>query len=278
MQAIGKEIPDYQEIGITIWTTSPQLARTYRSPIIRNAFLAGDAAHSFPPTGGLGVNTGVADVQNLVWKIHAVESQWADPTLLDSVTAERLPVARENCRQSKVNERKIFRLIDGIIQHGLTAQEILSNPAMCKEIQRDVDENREHFHSLNLQLGYVYGRNMRRGPSDYQKEAVPGARLPHFWIEKNGRKLSTLDLIDGMGFILLCTPGFTNFSVLDAGRAVAVEIRQIGRDFHDPSGDFTRFLHESSVESLLIRPDQHIVGPAATSEAAILLLSRYLGC
>ena len=32
-------------------------------------FLAGDAAHEMPPTGGFGMNTGVQDVHNLAWKL-----------------------------------------------------------------------------------------------------------------------------------------------------------------------------------------------------------------
>ena len=35
-------------------------------------FLVGDAAHRHPPTGGLGLDTGVQDVFNLCWKLAAV--------------------------------------------------------------------------------------------------------------------------------------------------------------------------------------------------------------
>ena len=35
-------------------------------------FLAGDAAHRFPPAGGFGMNTGVQDAHNLAWKLAAV--------------------------------------------------------------------------------------------------------------------------------------------------------------------------------------------------------------
>ena len=38
-----------------------------------NAFLAGDAAHRFPPAGGFGMNTGIQDAHNLAWKLAAGE-------------------------------------------------------------------------------------------------------------------------------------------------------------------------------------------------------------
>jgi 2,4-dichlorophenol 6-monooxygenase len=278
VQAIGREVPDYEECGVTIWTTSPQLARTYRSPTISNAFLAGDAARSFPPTGGLGVNTGVADVQNMVWKIHAVECGWLKSSLLDSVTSERLPVARENCRQSKVNEDKVFRLVDSSIQENLKAQEILTTPSAYEKVKQGLAENCNHFHSLNLQLGYVYGQELRGVPRDHRKEVTPGARLPHFWIERHGHLLSTLDLVDGLGFVLSCASGFTEHIHLDLDGVVPIAVKQIRRDFNDPAGDLSRFLVAFSQRALLIRPDQHIVGSARAPEEVLTLLKLYLEC
>src|SRR5262249_36841923 len=55
-------------------------------------FLAGDAAHVHPPAGGQGLNTGVQDAFNLGWKLAAV-IRGASERLLDSYTAERLPIA-----------------------------------------------------------------------------------------------------------------------------------------------------------------------------------------
>src|SRR5207253_6731668 len=66
-------------------------------------FLAGDAAHQIPPTGGFGMNTGIQDVHNLAWKLAAVLQGWAGPELLDSYDAERLPIARANIAQSVKN-------------------------------------------------------------------------------------------------------------------------------------------------------------------------------
>jgi len=55
-------------------------------------FIAGDAAHSHPPYGGHGLNTGFEDAVNLGWKLAAVLHGWGGPGLLDSYTLERHPV------------------------------------------------------------------------------------------------------------------------------------------------------------------------------------------
>ena len=59
---------------------------------VGRVFLAGDAAHLHPPTGGQGLNTGIQDAYNLGWKLASVLR--GDPeSLLDTYEEERLPVA-----------------------------------------------------------------------------------------------------------------------------------------------------------------------------------------
>jgi 2-polyprenyl-6-methoxyphenol hydroxylase-like FAD-dependent oxidoreductase len=60
----------------------------------RRCFLLGDAAHIHSPVGAQGMNTGLQDAYNLAWKLALVVKGRADPVLLDSYEAERLPVAR----------------------------------------------------------------------------------------------------------------------------------------------------------------------------------------
>ncbi|WP_086666108.1 FAD-dependent oxidoreductase [Lentzea kentuckyensis] len=55
-------------------------------------FLAGDAAHVHTPAGAQGLNTGIQDAYNIGWKLGQVLAG-ADPRLLDSYEAERLPIA-----------------------------------------------------------------------------------------------------------------------------------------------------------------------------------------
>lgn len=64
-------------------------AEQYR---VGRAFLAGDAAHIHPPTGGQGLNLGVQDAFNLGWKLAATVNGWAPEGLLDTYHEERHPV------------------------------------------------------------------------------------------------------------------------------------------------------------------------------------------
>jgi hypothetical protein len=66
-----------------------RLADRYR---VGRVFLAGDAAHIHPPTGGQGLNTSVQDAYNLGWKLAAVLAG-APEALLDSYEEERRPIA-----------------------------------------------------------------------------------------------------------------------------------------------------------------------------------------
>lgn len=76
----------------SIFRISMRLAEHYR---VGNAFIAGDAAHVHPPTGGQGMNTGIQDAYNLGWKLALVLEGKADPALLDSYEVERQPVAEQ---------------------------------------------------------------------------------------------------------------------------------------------------------------------------------------
>jgi 2-polyprenyl-6-methoxyphenol hydroxylase-like FAD-dependent oxidoreductase len=58
-------------------------------------FIAGDAAHIHSPFGGQGMNTGLHDAWNLVWKLDLVVRGRAAQGLLQTYTEERLPVIKQ---------------------------------------------------------------------------------------------------------------------------------------------------------------------------------------
>lgn len=78
-----------QVFWASAYVMNARLAERYR---VGRIFLAGDAAHVHPPTGGQGLNTSVQDAYNLGWKLAAVIAGAAD-ALLDSYEQERRPIA-----------------------------------------------------------------------------------------------------------------------------------------------------------------------------------------
>ena len=104
-------VPDLEVnvLGIAPWTASAHVAEQYCHGRI---FLAGDAAHEMPPTGGFGLNTGVQDVHNLAWKLAAVLRGAAGASLLDTYHDERQPVGRAITEQSLKNSISMGRLGD----------------------------------------------------------------------------------------------------------------------------------------------------------------------
>lgn len=68
------------------WRWSFVVARSFRKGCV---FLAGDAAHAWPPFAGNGGNTAYQDTSNLCWKVHARLKGWAGEKILDSYAIER---------------------------------------------------------------------------------------------------------------------------------------------------------------------------------------------
>ncbi|KAH8201738.1 hypothetical protein TruAng_004090 [Truncatella angustata] len=189
--AIGADVP-FEILSYRPWVLSRKVATQYR---IGNVILAGDAAHSFPPTGGLGLNTGIADVHNLAYKIAAVHRGWADPGILESYNEERRPIAMVNAAQSVKNGKAIFSFLKTLGTAGIEdIQEARANllksivdPGKQEMINEEVQGQREHFDNLELHIGYVYGqKDTPSHASHYIPKFVPGARLPHAWISCGG--------------------------------------------------------------------------------------------
>ena len=86
--AIGAPAAEIAITQIIPWRTVADNAERYSQDRV---FLVGDAAHTMPPNGGYGGNTGVQDTHNLAWKLALVLNGLAGPELLDSYDAERRP-------------------------------------------------------------------------------------------------------------------------------------------------------------------------------------------
>lgn len=104
--AIGTEIP-FEVLATSIYNVHQRVAAHFRKG---RTFLLGDAAHLITPVGGLGLNTGLQDAQNLAWKIAWVMRQEAGDALLDTYEAERRPIARFIAMNLADRNRTIMRM------------------------------------------------------------------------------------------------------------------------------------------------------------------------
>ncbi|CAA0093129.1 2,4-dichlorophenol 6-monooxygenase [Halioglobus japonicus] len=265
-KAVGKPVGHITICNVSPWVMSSQVANEYRRGRI---FLVGDAAHRFPPTGGLGLNTGVGDVQNLCWKIAAIENGWAEPALLDSYEAERKAVAEVNSTQSLHNAVKMFDLFaylygDNTDQQKLHFEKICSEALTSPELKAAIEVQRPHFDSLGLQLGYSYADEAWRSEpgidiSDYRPSYSPGSHLPHFWLKGEGDSaVSILEQLPVNQFSLLVTAGQQGWRALLNSIDIPVLCLCEGADFvglHEAWGEQAAL---ADTGALLIRPDGHI--------------------
>ena len=110
--AVGEEFDvEFEHIGF--WDLRVAIADQYR---MGRVFIAGDAAHSHPPYGGYGINTGLEDAANLGWKLAAALQGWAGAHLLDSYGEERRPVfastAQDFIEKAIESDRKFLAKFD----------------------------------------------------------------------------------------------------------------------------------------------------------------------
>jgi 2,4-dichlorophenol 6-monooxygenase len=295
-RAIGREVP-LRILHRGSWTMSAQVARRMRDDRI---FLAGDAAHRFPPTGGLGLNTGVQDVHGLVWKLAAVEDGWAPEALLDSYETERLPIARHNATQSLRNATKMLEIAQalGVVEEPTSARmtATLADPDGRRRVEQAIAAQAEHFDMLGLQIGFAYANGalvpdgspppaLADSVREYAASSRPGARLPHAWVERDGHRVSTLYYVAPQGLTLWSQGAHDLWAKAAEGIAgVPVSHVRAGEDFVDAEGHWGEVCGLEPAGALLIRPDQHVAwrarqlpaDPGAGLRAALAALGLHV--
>jgi 2-polyprenyl-6-methoxyphenol hydroxylase-like FAD-dependent oxidoreductase len=235
--------------GIARWRATSDVARRFQSGRI---FIAGDSAHLMPPNGGYGGNTGIHDGHNLAWKLALVLKGIAGPALLDTYDAERRPAAAFTVEQAYT--RYVTR----------------TAPFLGKQdFQPPADD-------FDIELGYLYRSSaIAPRPGDEappgvthehpsQSNGRPGSRAPHVWLERGGKRLSTIDLFQG-AFVLLA--GADGQAWIDAARSSASHVNGLQLDTHVVDVNVTAAYGISSSGASLVRPDGFIAWRATSASA-----------
>ena len=271
---------------LTRWTVEGVLADRYRDGRV---LIVGDAAHRQPPATGLGLNSGIHDVHNLAWKLATVLTGHANDSLLDTYETERRPLGRLHVDWglSAWFHHKV--LTDAAIGLGphippQRRESVFSayfDPSPVGAVVRAraaeiFGTHRAECQAHDLEIGFSYEegavipdgsqpplRATMRGV--YHPTTRPGHVLPHAWIERDGRRLSTHDLIGtATGFALLTGPAGAPWCEAAAQVAekfsfpIAATRIGNGADCVDVDGRWAAVRQITDEGAILVRPDNHV--------------------
>jgi 2,4-dichlorophenol 6-monooxygenase len=272
--------------AMSTWTINQQYAAQNTRGRV---FCMGDAVHRHTPMGGLGLNTSIQDSHNLCWKIAMVVKGHAKPSLLESYDAERSPIAKQLVDRAYKSMSKLPPMFAALgLPPAPTEADLQKSLAGLKGTTAESAKMRDAFrkamddtiiafgggHGVEMNQRYTSGAVVSDGTSDpgfprdkelfYQASSRPGAHLPHVWLTRNQRRVSTLDLC-GKGRFTLLTGLSGSAWVEAAARASAalkldIQVHVIGpgQEYVDTYGDFVRMIEVDESGALLVRPDLYV--------------------
>lgn len=193
---LGADLAIDEILMTSVWRPRFVVAERYRAGRV---MIAGDAAHQMFPTGGYGMNTGVADAVDIGWKLAAVLNGWGGARLLDSYETERRPVALRNLRMSRRH-----------IGIHFAAGQMLREGEPAEEIAAFLQSERGENEYAGVELGYRYhdspvvcadgSPEPEWVPQRYTPTTWPGGRAPSVLLDDGaplydrlGRELTLVD-------------------------------------------------------------------------------------
>jgi 2-polyprenyl-6-methoxyphenol hydroxylase-like FAD-dependent oxidoreductase len=245
---------DYEILQANSWTANFVVAERYR---VGRVLLAGDSAHQFVPTGGYGMNSGIADAAGLSWVMVAQINGWGGEGLLDAYEFERRKTAWWHLEAAQ-------RHMDVRLEIGAyyaAAGDILAGgdegATRRAELARKIEAigNAEN-ESWGVELGYRYDDSPivcgdetapEIDPLTYVPSTAPGARLPHVFIDTG---VSVHDLL-GLWFTLVALDDVDSANLEKAADDLGIPLTILRLRRPDLRSIYQRDL-------LLVRPDQHI--------------------
>lgn len=267
-EGLGRPVGMSRPEWVSVFTFQQRMIERMRAG---RCFVAGDAAHVHSPASGQGMNTGIQDAYNLAWKLSMVVHGQAEDRLLDTYSAERVPVGAALLRSTSN--------ATGLIQ--LRSRPISALLPVLFAVVRTVAPLRRRIQRRIL--GGVSGLNLRyeAGPLTHNGAAERGPAA--------GERITGIpdDAAAGPGWKALCerlrTPCWQLLLGTEA-RQAAGELRRSapawlnvsvvdtrgGGDLPDPDGELTAGLGLTPSGWLLVRPDGYLSARGERVDAGVV--------
>ena len=237
----GTDFGIHDPTWMSRFTDATRQATAYRSGRV---LLAGDAAHSHPPTGGQGIGLGVQDAVNLGWKLAQVVRGVSPEGLLDTYQAERHPATA--------------RVLKNVM-----VQALLQRGDARTEAMRDTISDLLGFEGPRAQLaGLLSGLDV-----DYdlgEGHPLLGRRMPDLDLMTSHGPRRVFELLHDARPVLLnlgapggidITPWTDRVRLIDADHTGTWELPVLGT--------------VAAPEAVLIRPDGHVAWVGDGSQAGL---------
>lgn len=198
-------------------------------------FVAGDAAHIHSPFGGQGMNTGLQDAWNLVWKLGLAIRRRASEQLLESYTAERRPI------------------IVGVLQTTDRLTRVMGTASKLAQVARDkvipLVSRWEGFQRRLVQ-------NLSELSISYRDSPI---------VDGDGRRFWNDSLRGGKGI--------ENRFLLLLGEDTDEAARKAASEFCAPLADLVELRRMSQSGMALVRPDGYVACAGALGDSGTVLES-----
>lgn len=242
---------DYEILQANPWHAHFVVAEKYRD---KSVLLAGDSAHQFIPTGGYGMNSGIADAAALSWVLAARLQGWGGDVLLDAYEKERHPTAWFHLEAAR-RHMGVRQQISMIYAEAGELEGADSATAREQVAAAIADLGNAENESWGVEFGYRYDDSpivIHDGkpeidPLTYEARTNPGSRLPNVFLPDGEPLFDKL----GLFFTLIAVgDGDTNGMEMAATEAgIPLEVLRLERP------DLLAIYQRNFI---LVRPDQHI--------------------
>jgi 2-polyprenyl-6-methoxyphenol hydroxylase-like FAD-dependent oxidoreductase len=275
----GQDVLGLHDVPIEVLSSSSYrvFTRVANSYSADRLFIAGDAAHLCPPTGGHNMNTGIGDAVNLGWKLAAVLKGWGGEKLLSSYDIERRPVGKS--------------VSDSAMKNSHSMTEVESLFSKLPHLDRDATPEQrfargyiaykstyQQWNSLGITMDQRYEKSpliVKGGwkappysTTEYWHYSSPGHRAPHLWLADR------TPLIDHFG---------KGFTLLDVD-ALEVQVTRFLNAVARAGLPFTHLRLSASLartkypaKITIIRPDQYVCWQGDESEDPDSVIDKIRG-